>query len=93
MRIVKNIEDPTVKFKDLMIGDAFLDGDENVCIKVPMVYSDFSGGDTESLLEGCMDADDFYQHQVNAYDLENNEFFWIDDDTNVRPLNARMEVK
>lgn len=93
MRIVKNIEDPTVKFKDLMIGDAFLDFDENVCIKVPMVYNEFSNAETESLLEGCMDADEFYQHQANTYDLENNEFFWLDEDTQVRPLNARMEVK
>ena len=92
MRIIKNIEDPTVKFEDLDIGDVFLDGDENVCIKVPMVHNEFSGEEIENLLEGCMSAEDFYEHEVNAYDLENNEFFWIDDDTQVRLLNARMEV-
>ena len=93
MRIVKNIEDPTVKFDDLMIGDVFLDIDENVCMKVPKVYNGFSDAETESLLEGCMRANDFYEHEVNTYDLENKEFFWIDEDTLVRPLNAYMEVK
>lgn len=93
MRIVKNIEEPTAKFDDLMIGDVFLDRDENVCMKVPMVYNEFSGMETESLLEGCMDADDFYNHQVNAYDLENNEFFWLDEDEKVRPLKTYLEVK
>ena len=93
MRIVKNIEDPTVKFKDLMIGDAFLDGDENVCLKVPMVYKEFSETETESLLEGGMDADDFYQYQANAYDLESNKFFWLEDSDSVRQLNAYIEVK
>ena len=93
MRIVKNIEEPTAKFEDLMIGDVFLDVDENVCMKVPMVHNEFSGEEIEILLEGCMSAEDFYEHEVNAYDLENNEFFWIDDDTRVRPLNAHMEVK
>ena len=93
MRIVKNIEDPTVKFEDLMIGDVFLDIDENVCMKVPKVYNDFSDAETESLLEGCMNANDFYEHEVNTYDLENKEFFWIDEDTQVRPLNAYLEVR
>ena len=93
MRIVKNIEDPTVKFGDLMIGDAFLDLDENVCVKVPMIYGDFSEKETESLLEGHMTDYDFHQHEVNAYDLENNKFFWLEDDTWVRPLNAYLEVK
>jgi hypothetical protein len=93
MRIVKNIEDPTVKFKDLAIGEVFLDEDENVCIKVPMVYNEFSGMETESLLEGCMSADDFYDHEENAYCLENNEFFWLDEDEEVRPLKAYLEVK
>jgi hypothetical protein len=40
-----------------------------------------------------MDANDFYQHEANAYDLENNEFFWLEDGDLVRPLNAYMEVK
>ena len=93
MRIVKNIEEPTAKFDDLMIGDVFLDGDENVCIKVPMVYKEFSEMETENLLKGCVSADDLYEHLVNAYDLEHNEFFWLDDDDKIRPLNARMEVK
>jgi hypothetical protein len=93
MRIVKNIENPTVRFKDLMIGDAFLDGDENVCLKVPMVYSDFSDAETENLLEGCMSAESLYQHEANSYDLENNEFFMLDEDEEVRPLKAYLEVK
>lgn len=93
MRIVKNIEEATVRFDDLMIGDVFLDRDENVCMKVPMVHNEFSGEEIENLLEGCMSAEDFYEHEVNTYDLENKEFFWIDDDTQVRPLNAYMEVK
>ena len=94
MRIIKNIEDPIVKFEDLMIGDAFLLAkDEKVCMKVPKVYNDFSGVDIENLLEGNMDANDFYYHEVNAYDLENNEFFWLDNDDPVRPLKAYMEVK
>lgn len=93
MRIVKNIEDPTTRFDDLTIGDVFLDRDENVCMKVPMVHNEFSGEEIENLLEGCMSAENFYEHEVNAYNLENNEFFWIDDDTLVRPLNAYMEVR
>jgi hypothetical protein len=93
MRIVKNIEEPTTRFDDLTIGDVFLDRDENVCMKVPMVHNEFSGEEIENLLEGCMSAEDFYEHEVNAYDLENHEFFWIDDDTQVRPLNAYLEVK
>ena len=93
MRIIKNIEDPTAKFGDLMIGDVFLDGDENVCIKVPEVYNDFSDAETENLLEGCMDADDFYQHHANTYDLEHNEFFWLDEEEEIRPLKTYMEVK
>lgn len=93
MRIIKNIEDPTTKFGDLMIGDVFLDGDEDVCMKVPKVYNEFSGMETESLLEGCMNADDFYDHEANAYCFENNEFFWLDEDEEVRPLKAHMEVK
>ena len=92
MRIVKNIEEPTVKFKDLAIGEVFLDEGENVCIKVPMVYSDLSGMETESLLEGCMSADDFYQHEANAYAFEHNAFFWFEEGDEVRPLKARMEV-
>ena len=93
MRIIKNIEEPTVKFDDLMIGDVFLDQDDCVCMKIPKVYNDFSGADIESLLEGCMNANDFYQHEVNAYDLENNEFFWLEDGDSVRPIKAYMEVK
>ena len=93
MRIVKNIEDPTAKFEDLMIGDVFLDRDENVCMKIPMVHNEFSGEEIENLLEGCMSAEDFYEHEVNAYDLENNQFFWLDDDEEVRPLKAYLEVK
>ena len=93
MRIVKTIEEPTTKFENLMIGDVFLDVDENVCMKVPMVHNEFSGEEIENLLEGCMSAEDFYEHEVNAYDLESNEFFWIDDDTKVRPLKTYMEVK
>lgn len=93
MRIVKNIEDPTTKFGDLMIGDVFLDGDEDVCMKIPMAYADFSEEETESLLEGCMNDYDFRQHQVNTYDFENNEFFWFDDDDKIRPLKTYMEVK
>ena len=93
MRIIKNIEEPTTKFEDLMIGDVFLDQDENVCMKVPMVYNEFSEAETESLLEGCLSAESFYQHQANAYDLEHNEFFWLDDDDEIRPLKTYMEVK
>jgi hypothetical protein len=63
MRIVKNIEDPITKFDDLMIGDVFLGFDENVCIKIPMVYGELSGTEVTNLLEGCMDADEFYQPQ------------------------------
>lgn len=79
MRIVKNIEEPTVKFEDLMIGDVFLDGDENVCIKVPEVYNDFSGAETESLLEGCMDADEFEEHKYNAISLNDMQYHYFDD--------------
>jgi hypothetical protein len=80
MRIIKNIENPTAKFEDLMIGDVFLLAkDESVCMKIPKVYNDCSGT--------------IYYHEVNAYDLENNEFFWLDKDDEVRPLNAYMEVK
>ena len=93
MRIIKNIEEPTAKFEDLMIGDIFLDEDENVCMKVPMVYNDFSEVETENLLKGCMSDYAFHEHEANAYDLEHNEFFWIDDDTQVRPLKTYMEVK
>ena len=93
MRIVKNIEEPTAKFGDLMIGDVFLDGDENVCMKIPKVYNEFSNAETETLLEGCMSAESFYQHEVNAYDLEKNEFFWLYDDDKVRPLKTYMEVR
>jgi hypothetical protein len=93
MRIIKNIEDPTVKFEDLMIGDVFLADYEHICMKIPRVYSDFSGEDIGCLIKGCMNADDLCQHEVNAYDLEDNEFFWIDEDNQVRPLNAYMEVK
>lgn len=93
MRIVKNIEDPTVKFEDLTIGDAFLDGDENVCMKIPMVYNEFSEKETESLLEGRMTDYDFHQHEANAYDLEHNEFFWLDEEEEVRPLKTYLEVK
>lgn len=93
MRIIKNIEEPTVKFEDLMIGDVFLNQDDCVCIKIPKVYNDFSGAETESLLEGCMNADDFYEHEVNAYNLEDNEFLWFDDFIQVRPLKSYMEVK
>ena len=92
MKIIKNIEEPTVKFESLKVGDVFL-ADEHICMKIPKVYNDFSGMETEALLEGCMSADDFYQHEVNAYDLENNEFFWLDNDDPVRPLKAYMEVK
>lgn len=94
MRIVKNIEDPTAKFEDLMIGDVFLDRYEDVCIKVPKIYDNFSGAEAESLLEGCVSVKDFFnQHEANAYDLEKNEFFWLDGDDEVRPLKAYMEVK
>lgn len=93
MRIVKNIEDPTVKFKDLMIGDTFLDGNENVCIKVPMVYNEFSDVETENLLKGCITADDLYEHEANSYDLEHNEFFMLDEDEEVRSLKTYMEVR
>lgn len=91
MRIVKNIEEPTTKFEDLMIGDVFLDRDENVCMKVPMVYNEFSEAETKNLLKGCMSG--FYQHQANTYNLEHNEFFWLDDDDEIRPLKTYMEVK
>lgn len=93
MRIVKNIENPAAKFEDLTIGDVFLDRDENVCMKVPMVYNEFSDAETENLLEGCMSADSLYQHEANAYDLEHNEFFWLDESDEVRPLKTYMEVK
>jgi hypothetical protein len=93
MRIVKNIEEPIVEFESLAIGDVFLDQDDCVCMKIPKVYRDFSGGETESLLEGCMSAEDFYEHESNAYDLEEDKFFWLDDDDSVRPLRAHMEVK
>ena len=93
MKIVKNIETPTVNFEKLKVGDVFLDPGESVCMKIPSVYSDFSGAETESLLEGCMDADEFYEHEVNTYDLERNMYFLLDDYVQVRPLNACMEVK
>lgn len=94
MKIIKNIEEPTVKFESLKVGDVFLLAkNEKVCMKVPKAYYEFSGADIEGLLEGCMDADDFYYHEINAYDLENNEFFWLDEDDEIRPLNAYMEVK
>ena len=92
MKIIKNIEEPTVKFESLKVGDVFL-ADEHICMKIPKVYNDFSGADTENLLEGCMSADDFYQHEVNVYDLEDNEFFWIDEDDQVKLCKAYMEVK
>lgn len=93
MKIIKNIEEPIVEFESLTIGDVFLDGDENVCMKVPMVYNEFSDAETENLLEGCMSAEGFYEHQANAYDFEHNEFFWYDEEEEVRPLKAYMEVK
>ena len=93
MRIVKNIEEPTAEFGDLIIGDVFLDGDEDVCMKIPKVHNEFSDEEIENLLEGCMNADDFYDHEANAYCLENNEFFWLDEDEEVRPLKAYLEVK
>ena len=93
MRIIKNIEEPIVEFEKLMIGDVFLDQDDCVCMKIPMVYKEFSETETESLLEGGMDADDFYQYQANAYDLESNKFFWLEDSDSVRLLNAYIEVK
>lgn len=93
MRIIKNIEEPTAKFGDLMIGDVFLDGEEDVCMKIPMVHNEFSGEEIENLLEGCMNAEEFYEHEVNAYDLENNQFFWLDDDDEVRPLKTYVEVR
>ena len=92
MRIIKNIAEPTVEFGSLKIGDVFLDTDESVCMKIPKVYTDFSGMETESLLEGCMNADSFYTHRANAYDLEKDEFFWFEDYRQVRLLNAYMEV-
>ena len=93
MRIIKNIEELTVDFESLKVGDVFLDCDENVCMKIPKVYNDFSGMETEALLEGCMSADDFYDHEVNAYDLERNKFFFFGDCAQVKPLSAYMEVK
>ena len=93
MRIIKNIEDPTTKFEDLVIGDVFLDRDENVCMKIPMVHNEFSGEEIENLLEGCMSAEEVCEHEVNAYDLENNQFFWLDDDDEVRPLKTYVEVR
>ena len=93
MRIIKNIEEPTANFGDLMIGDVFLDRDDNVCMKIPKIFNEFSERETEELLEGCMSAEEFYRHEVNAYDLEKNEFFWLEDDYEVRPLNAYMEVR
>lgn len=89
MRIIKNIEEPMANFGDLMIGDAFLDSDGSVCMKVPKILN----AETESLLDGRMDADNFYDHEANAYDLEKNEFFWLDENNEVRPLNAYMEVR
>lgn len=93
MKIIKNIEEPKVNFETLKVGDVFLDCDEKVCMKIPKVYNDFSGMETEALLEGCMSADDFYEHEVNAYDFEDNEFFFFDDYAQVRPIKAYMEVK
>ena len=92
MKIIKNIEESTVNFGSLKVGDVFL-ADEHICMKIPKVYNDFSGADTEALLEGCMDAEDFYQHEVNAYDLEDNMFFWIDEDDQVKLCKAHVEVK
>lgn len=75
MKIIKNIEEATVKFENLKVGDVFLDREEKVCMKVPEIY------------------DRFYQQEMTAYDLENNEFFWLDNGDEVRPLKAHMEVK
>lgn len=93
MKIIKNIGEPTVDFKSLKIGDAFLDYDKKVCIKIPKVYDDFSGMETESLLEGCMDADDFYEHAVNVYNFEEKKFLSYDDYAQVKPLQVTMEVE
>lgn len=92
MRIVKNIEEPTVNFEDIEIGGVFLDQDENVCMRVPNIFNEFSARETEELLKGCMNINDFYKHGANAYDLGRNEFFWFEDNDKVRPLKAYMEV-
>lgn len=94
MNIKKSMPE-AVYFSKLQIGDVFVDESSHgdVMIKIPKAYTDLSDSDIESLLEGCMNGDDFYEHYSNAYNLTQNKYAYYDDFEDVFKLIAELEVK
>lgn len=81
MEIVRNGKNEEVYFSSLSVGDIFVttNRNPNTYLKISETYAELSGGEIESLLEGCMDADELDTHRYNAISLNDMEYHYFDD--------------
>ena len=81
MEIVRNEKNEKVYFSSLNVGDIFVttNGNPNTYLKISETYAELSGGEIESLLEGCMDVDDLDEHRYNAISLNNMQYHYFED--------------
>ena len=79
MEIVRNEKNEKVYFSSLNVGDIFVttNGNPNTYLKISETYAELSGGEIESLLEGCMDVDDLDEHRYNAISLNNMQYHYF----------------
>lgn len=80
MEIVRNEKNEEVYFSKLSVGDIFVTANDNpnTYLKISETY-ELLGGEIETLLEGCMDADEFYEHRYNAISLNDMQYNYFED--------------
>lgn len=95
MEIVRNEKNEEVYFSKLSVGDIFVtaNGNPNTYLKIRETYAELSDIETENLLEGCMDADDFYEHKYNAISLNDMQYHYFEnfDDVLFKPSKLIVE--
>jgi hypothetical protein len=81
MEIVRNETNEEVYFSKLSVGDIFVtaNGNPNTYLKIEETYAELSGGEIESLLEDCMDADELDNHRYNAISLNDMQYHYFAD--------------
>ena len=81
MEIIRNEKNEEVYFSKLSVGDIFVAANDNpnTYLKISETYAELSGGEIESLLEGCMDADELYDHRYNAINLNDMQYHYFED--------------
>lgn len=81
MEIVRNENNQEVYFSKLKVGDIFVtaNGNPNTYLKIRETYAELSGGEIESLFEGCMDADELDEHRYNAISLNDMQYHYFED--------------